>query len=273
MFLLDNVMTRRLRIASLAILSLLPAASWCEAVVGIEQKLGASLPLDAQFVDENGAAVTIGQLLGKPTILAFVYYTCPNVCDYLLTNLAGTLTSVAPDAGIRYNVLTISINPAETAADARKAKRIGLETVQAPFAADAWRFLVGDEKAIEAVTGAAGFHYRAVDGYYDHPVALMVLSAKGTIVRYMYGDTFLPADLQLALLQAEKGIVAPSIAKLLRICFSVDPVSHQLVFRTLRVVATVTLVAAGAFVLYLLLSGRKRRRAGRDRPTRPAGAP
>lgn len=256
-------MTRLLRIASLAILVLLPAVSWGEAVVGIEQKLGATLPLDAPFVDENGAAVTIGQLLGKPTILAFVYYTCPNVCDYLLTNLAGTLTSVAADAGTRYNVLTISINPSETAADARKAKRIGLETVQAPFRPDAWRFLVGGEQAIAAVTGAAGFHYRAVDGYFDHPVALVVLSAKGTIVRYMYGDTFLPADLQLAILQADKGVVAPSIAKLLRVCFAVDPVSHRLVFRTLRVVATVTLLAAGSFVLYLVLSGRRRRRGPR----------
>lgn len=261
-------MMRALRIASLVLMLLRPWSSWAVGpalgtVVGIEQKLGATLPLDTRFVDDDGAAVTLGQLLGKPTILAFVYYTCPNVCDYLITNLAGTLTSVAPDAGTEFNVISISINPAETVADARKAKRIGIETVQAPFPADAWRFLIGDEQAIEAVTGAAGFHYRAVDTYFDHPVALMVLSAKGTIVRYMYGDTFLPADLKLALLQAQEGIVAPSIAKLLRICFGVDPVSHQLVFRTLRVVATVTLLAAGGFVLYLLLSARKRKRSSR----------
>jgi protein SCO1 len=241
------------------------------AVVGIEQKLGAVLPTDTSFTDDTGSAVTLGQLLGKPTILAFVYYTCPNVCDYLLTSLAGTLTSIAPEAGIQYNVLTISINPVETVADARRAKRIGLETVQAPFPADAWRSLIGSQQSIAAVTSAAGFHYRAVDGYFDHPVGLIILSAQGKIVRYMYGDAFLPADMQLAILQAGKGIIAPSIARLLRVCFAVDPASHQLVFRTLRVVATVTLLAAGSFVLYLVLAWRRKRRLAEA--MRPGGGP
>src|SRR5579864_2856109 len=111
-------MTRSARIAVLLLLGLGPLNAWAGdaagAVVGIGQKLGAELPADAKFTDDTGSPVTLGQLFGKPTILALVYYTCPNVCDYLLTSLAGTLTSIAPQAGTRYNVLTISINPVET---------------------------------------------------------------------------------------------------------------------------------------------------------------
>jgi protein SCO1/2 len=97
------------------------------------------------------------------------------------------------------------------------------------------------------------------DGF-DHPVAIVILSPGGTIVRYMYGADFLPADLKLSLMEAQEGRIGQTIAKLARICFRVDPKSHTLVFMTTRVVASVTLVLAGALAAYLVIAGRKRRR-------------
>jgi len=42
--------------------------------VGVEQNIGASLPLDLEFYDETGAVVTLGSFLGdKPVILSLVY--------------------------------------------------------------------------------------------------------------------------------------------------------------------------------------------------------
>ena len=76
----------------------------------------------------------------------------------------------------------------------------------------------------------------------------------------MLGADFLPVDLKLSLLEAQRGVIGPTIARLVRICFRVDPKSHAIVFRTTRVIATLTLMAAGALVAYLVLSGRKRRR-------------
>lgn len=228
--------------------------------VGIEERLGATIPAGARFTDDEGSAVSLDRLLGRPTILALVYYRCPNICDYLLTNLAGSLTSLSTDAGTRFTVISISINDAETAADARKAKRVALETIQAPFPPSGWRFLTGDAANIAAVADAVGFHFTRNGELFNHPVAIMILSPAGRVVRYLYGDAFLPAELRLSLLEAQKGIIAPSIAKVLRVCFAIDPVSHKFVFKTLRVVATVTFLVAGVFALYLVLSGRKRRR-------------
>ena len=252
---------------SVLILCLLPAADVRALTVesafsdiGIAQKLGSRASLDARFVGENGEPLALRDLVTKPTILALVYYNCPNVCDYLLTGLAGVLGPLPAEPGVDYNVVTISIDPDETPKEARKAKRIGLESIQRPFPPSAWRFLTGDEKNIHAVAESVGFHYMRNGDGFDHPVAIVILSPRGTIVRYMYGADFLPADLKLSLMEAQRGTIGTTIAKLARICFRVDPKSHTLVFMTTKVVASITLLFAAALVAYLVISARRRRR-------------
>ncbi len=227
--------------------------------IGITERLGSMAALDEPFTAEDGGTVTLRQLVTAPTILALVYYNCPNVCDYLLTGVAGVLQSMTADAGKGYNVVSISIDEHETPADARRARRIGLESIEAPFPPQAWRFLTGSLASIRAVTDSVGFHYERRGNYLDHPVGLVILSSQGRIVRYMYGADFLPADLKMALLEASQGRIGPTIAKVLRVCFSYDPASHSLVFNTLKVVATVTLTFAAGFVLFLVLRSRKKR--------------
>ena len=52
--------------------------------VGIDQKMGAQVPLDLPFTDESGRDVTLRQYFGKPVILALVYYQCPSLCNMVL---------------------------------------------------------------------------------------------------------------------------------------------------------------------------------------------
>ena len=259
----------RSRIAVFAVAAvciLLPQAAGAHSVgtvftdVGIDQKLGAILPLDTTFRGEHGETVTLKSLVTAPTILALVYYQCPNVCDLLLTGLAGVVGPLSEVPGKDYNIVTISIDPTETPKEARKSKERTLQSIQKPYPAQAWRFLTGDEEGIDAVSRAVGFHYiRNGDGF-DHPVALVILSPAGKVVRYMLGSDFLPADLSLSLLEAQKGAIGPTIAKLVRICFRVDPKSHAFVFEITKVMATITLVLAGSLAAYLIVAGRKRKR-------------
>jgi protein SCO1/2 len=231
--------------------------------VGIEEHLGSTIPLDATFTGEDGTPVTLRDLVRVPTILTLVYYRCPNACDYLLTGMASLLASVPEGAGQDYQVVTISIDERETTADAVKAKRIGIESIQEPFPPGAWRFLVGSAAEIRRVSDSIGFHFVRDGDEFDHPLGLVILSPRGKIVRYMTGTDFLPVDLKMSLLEASAGRVGPTIAKFLRVCFSYDPQSHRFVFKTLQVTATVTLALAAGFALYLFLSGRKKRQAAR----------
>ncbi len=252
----------------LSLLCLAPAAfahtaTGGEDEVGIYENLGGQVPLDAVFHDETGAPVSLRQLVRMPTILALVYYTCPNLCDYLLQGVAGSLRSLPSHPGKDFSVVTISIDERETPADARRAKRLSLEAIEKPFPPSAWHFLTGDAPAIKAVAQAVGYRFvRKADGF-DHPVGIIILSAQGRIVRYMDGSDFLPADLQLSLLEASQGRVGPTIARVLRFCFTTDPKSHQLVFNLLRIVGTVTLLGAAGLIAFVIYATQKRKRTGR----------
>lgn len=226
--------------------------------VGIEEKLGSFVPLETVFTAEDGRQVSLKQLVRTPTLLALVYYRCPNACDTMLFGMADAVPLLSAVPNRDYALLCISIDERETPADALKAKRIALESIQKPFPPDAWRFLTGGQASIRAVADAVGFHFRRNGAEFDHPLGLVVLSPAGKVTRYMTGTDFLPVDLSMSILEASAGRVGPTIAKVLRFCFSYDPQNHQYVFNTLKVSAILIAVLVLGFGLYLVLSGRRR---------------
>jgi protein SCO1/2 len=228
------------------------------SVIGIDQKLGQHIPLDLKFRDETGRPVTLKQFFHKPTILAFVYYHCPNVCSFLLQNLADTLNRLPAEPGKEYEVLAISFDDQEKPSLALEKKRMYLKMIEKPFPEDAWRFLTGDEEDIHKLAEAIGFNFKRVGEDFEHPVSLVILSEDGKIIRYMYGTDILPFELKLALIEASQGRIGPAVTKVLRFCFSYDPRGNKLVFNALRVTGTVTILFALSFILFIIFKGRKR---------------
>jgi protein SCO1/2 len=143
-----------------------------------------------------------------------------------------------------------------------KAKKIAYESIEKPFPESKWHFLTGTRENIKRITDATGFRYVRKGNDFDHPLGVIILSPDGKIVRYIPGTDFLPVELKMALLEASNGVISPTIARVVRYCFSYNPESHKMVFNTLRVSATVIFTLVGAFALYLLISGKKRRNAG-----------
>ena len=83
-------------------------------LVGVDEHLGAKLPLDLVFRDETGRSVRLGELITGPTIILPVYYSCSNVCNYMQGGLARILPSIKRAPGTEYRVLSISIDETET---------------------------------------------------------------------------------------------------------------------------------------------------------------
>ena len=83
--------------------------------VGIEQKLGDQLPLDAIVKDEDGRDVKLGTYFssGRPVVLAFVYYECPMLCNQVLNGLTGSLKGINLSAGKDFDVVAISFDARE----------------------------------------------------------------------------------------------------------------------------------------------------------------
>ena len=227
--------------------------------IGIDQRLGQFVPLDLTFADENGQAVSLRQLIRRPTVLAPVYLHCPNVCSLLLQNLADALNKLPAEPGKEYTVLSISFDETEKPDLALQKKKTYLKMIQKAFPEEAWRFLTGDKENIRKLTDAIGFHFKRVGEDFEHPVTLIILAPDGKIIRYMVGADPLSFDLKMALVEASQGKIGPAISKVVRFCFSYDPKANKLVFNTLKVTGTVTLLFALSFIVFLFLKGRKQR--------------
>lgn len=228
-----------------------------QSQVGLEERLGVSIPLDATFYDETGRRVTLRELVTVPTVIAPVYYSCPNVCSFLQGGLARALTEVKLDPGTDFRVLSVSFDETDTPEIARRSQAIYMDAMGQRFPEKEWHFLTGDRENIRQLLDAAGYRFKRQGNDFLHPVAMFVVAADGKIVRYLHGTSVLPMDLTLALVEASEGRIGPTIRRVAQFCFSYDPESRRYVFNLFRVSAVVILLTAGAFMAFLILRGRK----------------
>jgi protein SCO1/2 len=233
--------------------------------VGFDQNLGARLPLDARFVDDGGTPVALGEVLGeRPAVLAFVYYECPMLCTLVLNGLVRALRAIDLAPGEDFDVVAISIDPAETPELARAKKAHYLEAYGRPDAARGWRFLCGGEEEIRRVAAAAGFRYEYVAerDEFAHASGLVVLTPEGEVARYLYGVEYAPRDLRLGLVEASAGRIGSPVDKVLLLCMHYDPLTGRYGFAivgAIRLFGGLTVAALAAFIARSLARELRRR--------------
>jgi protein SCO1/2 len=236
------------------------AGSAEDEAVGVNERLGSRIPLDITFRDEGGKPVRLFELVTGPTIILPVYFSCTNVCYNLQWGLAQVLPKIKNRPGEDYRVISVSFDENEPPELAAKFKRVYLTSMHAPFPADGWRFLTGDAENIRRLTKAVGYGFQRRGRDFLHPVASLIVAGDGTIVRYLYGSTFLPKDLALALVEARDGTSGTTIRKMVEYCFTFDPERKTYVFNILRVSATVVILCTGGFLIFLVSGGKRRGR-------------
>jgi len=123
---------------------------------------------------------------------------------------------------------------------------------------DAWKWTVADAETVNMLTDAFGFGYkRAEDGNFIHSASIMAVSPTGKLARYLYGTEFLPFDLKMALSEASDERTGPTVAKLLKYCFSYDPAGRKYVFNILNVVGVLLLLWVAAMFVFFAFFGKK----------------
>jgi protein SCO1/2 len=257
-------MTRQLA-AMLLIIMALPVLAQSppppsDEEIGVEEHLGETIPLDLIFKDEDGRDVRLGDLADKPVLLILVYYRCPSICNPLMSGVAEGLDRLDLVAGRDYTMITVSFDDREGPELAKEKKANYLKTFSRPFPPEGWRFLTGDTAAIRSLTGAVGFKYKRDGDDFLHPVTLVAISPQGKIVRYLYGMTFLPFDLKMAVFEAAEGRVGATISKVMLYCFSYDPEGKTYVFNILKVTGTLVLALIACFLLFLVITSKKRKK-------------
>ena len=226
--------------------------------VGIQEKLGQTLPMDVELYDEGGQLVQLKSLMNKPTIFTFVYYRCPGICSPLLNELTKIVDKMDLELGKDYQILTLSFDHREKPEIAAEKKVNYLDLIRKRTDPKGWRFMTADSVNIQRLTDAAGFYFMRSGNDYVHAGALIIVSPEGKITRYINGIRYLPFEVKMAVYEASAGKIGPTIANLLTICYSYDPESHTYTLNIVRISGIVILLLVGIFVVVFLLRPKKK---------------
>ena len=228
-----------------------------EVEVGIIEKLGETIPLDLKFFNEKNDTVTLGSIIKKPTILSFVYFDCPGLCSPLLDGIADVISKMDLSIGKDFDIITISFNTKDTPEKARQKKLNFVQKIQVKDRAS-WFYLTGELENIQKITEAVGFRYKPTGLDFAHPSTIIMLSPKGKITRYLYGITFLPFDVKMAVIEAQKGLARPTRDKFLEYCFAYDTTSRSYTLQFTRIVGAFILFAGLFFVAGLFITAKRK---------------
>jgi protein SCO1/2 len=235
-----------------------------KAGVGIDQKLNSPIPLELVFRDETNQAVALRTYFGeKPVVLALVYYSCPSLCSMTLSDMVGSLGRMDLKPEQDYNVVIVSIDPAEKPAlAAAKKASYGKLFKKASFDSG-WHFLTGDQAAISKLAAAVGFRYRWDEPTHQfvHAAGIMIGTPEGKLSRYFYGIQYSPTDVRLSLVEASAHKIGSPVDYVLLFCCPYDPMTGKYtvaIYNILKLAGAVTIAGLVILVFFLIRSNKRK---------------
>ncbi len=224
--------------------------------VGIDQKMGAQVPLDVPFEDETGRPVTLRQYLDKPVILALVYYQCPSLCNMVLNGVLRSVKNLPMSAGDQFDVVAVSFDPRETWEMAAAKKATYIKGYNREGAENGWHFLTGAQASSKMLADAVGFHYAydSINNQFAHGSAIMILTPEGRVTRYFYGIEYPARDVRLGLVEASDRRIGSPVDAVMLYCYHYDPSNGKygmVIMNVLRLAGFTTVAALAAFMIVM----------------------
>lgn len=242
--------------------------------VGVDQRLGSTIPTDQFFRTSEGEKVRLGDFFDgeTPVMLTLNYHRCPQLCQIQLRKFAASVSQMSWTAGEKFEVLTVDINPEEGPEDARTAKkRYRAEFEQPEETFDGWHFLTGTEEAIRAVADSVGFRYKRLEGkeqQFAHPAAVIFLDGSGTVTRYFTTLDPAPGDLRTALVDATNGEIGTVADKVFLSCARFDPDSNSYSASAFKLMqygsGLLVIVMGGVLFMFWRREKRRQEKSGRE---------
>ncbi len=234
--------------------------------IDVVEHSGEYIPLDLTFTNDSGEIIKLGDYFnhGKPVVLVLAYYECPMLCTLVLNGLSTGVDQLSWSPGKEFQMITVSIDPLETAALAAGKKKTYLGNMTRAIDDSGWVFMVGEESQSKGLAEVLGFkyYYDEKNKQYAHPAVVFVLTEDGKISRYLYGIEFSPRDLKLALLEASEGKIGNTIDRIILYCYHYDPDAQGYVVfaaNVMRLGGGVTLAVLALFLTGLWLKERGRK--------------
>ncbi len=244
--------------------------------IEVTDQRGVQVDTSLSFTDHEGNRVRLADFFDGEHPVAFTlnYYRCKIVCSVQLNGLADALADLDWEAGRDFRVVTLSIDPQETTADAVKKRDTIVAAVGKGDDLD-WPFLTGDELEIRALASqlGIGYAYDAEQDQYAHPGVIVFLTPEGRVSRYVYGLTYDSLDVKLGLNEAGDGEIGGPVEQLFLSCFSYDPTIGRygpFAMGIMRLGGSITALLLGLLLFFLW---RRERRHARGETTQSTESP
>lgn len=237
--------------------------------IGIDQKIGDKVPLDAVFTNEKGEKIKFGSLLkDRPVVLTPVFYRCVDTNGTCLIQLEGLMKSLKAmkrdNIGESYDIVTLSIHPKETHELAAAKRADYLKQYGREKADQGWSFLVGDASETRKLLNAVGYRYKYNEkkDQVVHPAGIVILTPDGKVSKYFYGSEYPAKMLRDGILIAGRGDTGSTSTPILLGCFMYDETTGKTrlhVRNALKVTGFATLFILGTSIFMMSRKGRRTR--------------
>jgi protein SCO1/2 len=157
---------------------------------------GTQVP-DVTLTADDSTSFKLSSLAGKPVIVNPVFTTCEQTCPMITSNLSKALSEIG-EAGVGYQVITVSFDPADGPAELREYRR----KLELPAG---WKLAVASPDDLKALLGAIDFNYAALpQGGFVHANVVAILTPTLNVSSYSHGVTYETADLRAQLERATR---------------------------------------------------------------------
>lgn len=255
--------------------------------IGVEERLGESVPADIPLFTAEGESVLFGSYFAqdsddkRPIVLMMVYYDCPLLCGMVMERAHEAFNKLSYQIGEDYKVVVVSFDHTNTPAMAMgqqtgyraryfHAAEINADLEKKEAFEQSYVFHTASAGNARALADAIGFNYNFIparnggNGEFSHPAVLTVLTPEGVVSRYIEALTAEPRQVRLALLEASDGAIGDSIGDIfLHSCFVWDPDAGAYglkAMRAMQLAGGLTAIGLGFFVGVMFLTDRLRAR-------------
>ena len=151
----------------------------------------ASVLTDTKLVDQNGDAVVLSSLKGKPLLVDFIYTSCPGPCLMETAKFANVALRLGNDLGSKVTLVSISVDPEHDG-----PKQLLDYSRQQGADAKGWYFLTGGPGDVDqALAGFKLSRQIQPDGSVGHLVDMMLIGPDGRLVREYNGEIVKAQDI------------------------------------------------------------------------------
>ena len=134
--------------------------------------------LDSQWTSDQGRVIRLGNLQGRPQVIAMIFTSCEFACPIIVNDMKRIADALSPEVQRKVNFTLISFDHERDTPERLLAfrKRMGL-----PMAG--WTLLRGEADDVRELAALLGVNYRKdARGQYAHSNIITVLNAQGEIV-------------------------------------------------------------------------------------------